>query len=67
MKRIAIWAHEKFPKPDYAKTDMGLLRHSNHDARAAVEQYAAAIDLPSADPVRFGPDPILDALADARP
>ena len=65
MKRIAILAHEKFPKPDYAKTAMGLLRYSDYDARAAVEQYAAAIDLPSADPVRFGPDPIVDALTDA--
>jgi len=31
-------------------------------ARAAVEQYASAIGLPAADPVRFGTDPILDAL-----
>jgi uncharacterized NAD-dependent epimerase/dehydratase family protein len=31
-------------------------------ARAAVEQYAAALGLPAADPVRFGTDPILDAL-----
>jgi uncharacterized NAD-dependent epimerase/dehydratase family protein len=31
-------------------------------ARTAVEQYASAIGVPAADPVRFGTDPILDAL-----
>ncbi|MFB6279609.1 MAG: DUF1611 domain-containing protein, partial [Salinibacter sp.] len=31
-------------------------------ARAAVEQYASAVGVPAADPVRFGTDPILDAL-----
>jgi uncharacterized NAD-dependent epimerase/dehydratase family protein len=31
-------------------------------ARAAVEQYAAAIGRPATDPVRFGPDSILNAL-----
>lgn len=31
-------------------------------ARSAVEEYAEAIDLPAADPVRFGAEPILDAL-----
>lgn len=31
-------------------------------AQAAVEQYASAIGLPATDPVRFGTDPILDAL-----
>ena len=34
-------------------------------ARAAVEQYAAAIGLPATDPVRFGTAPLLDALANA--
>jgi len=34
-------------------------------ARAAVERYAAALGLPAADPVRFGTDPILDALTDS--
>jgi uncharacterized NAD-dependent epimerase/dehydratase family protein len=31
-------------------------------ARDAVEQYAAATGLPATDPVRFGPDSILNAL-----
>ena len=31
-------------------------------ARAAVEEYAAAIDAPATDPIRFGADEILDAL-----
>jgi len=35
-----------------------------HDeaARAAVEEYATAIDAPATDPVRFGADEILDAV-----
>ena len=32
------------------------------DAEAAVDDYADAIDAPATDPVRFGVDPILDAL-----
>jgi uncharacterized NAD-dependent epimerase/dehydratase family protein len=34
----------------------------NAAAQDAVEQYASAIGLPATDPVRFGTDPILDAL-----
>jgi len=33
------------------------------DARAALSAYAADLGVPAADPVRVGPDPILDALA----
>jgi len=32
------------------------------DAQAAVQRYGAALGLPATDPVRFGPDAILDAL-----
>ena len=32
------------------------------DARAAVDDYAAAVDAPAADPIRFGTDEILDAV-----
>jgi len=35
---------------------------SDEAARAAVEEYAAAIDAPATDPVRFGVDEILDAV-----
>jgi uncharacterized NAD-dependent epimerase/dehydratase family protein len=31
-------------------------------ARAAVEAYAAAIDAPATDPVRFDADELLDAV-----
>jgi len=35
---------------------------SDEAARAAVEEYATAIDAPATDPVRFGADEILDAI-----
>jgi len=36
---------------------------ADDDARAALSAYAADLGVPAADPVRIGPDPILDALA----
>lgn len=33
------------------------------DARAAVQRYTHALGLPATDPVRFGPDALLDALS----
>lgn len=32
------------------------------EARAAVDRYSRALGVPATDPVRFGPDAILDAL-----
>lgn len=35
---------------------------SESDARSAVDAYSAAIDAPATDIIRFGPEPIIDAL-----
>lgn len=67
--REYVHLHEALARPVHpTRVAAGALNTSSLDAdagaRRAIDRYASALDRPAADPLRFGADPLLDALID---
>jgi len=70
--REYVQLHEALARPVHpTRVAAGALNTSDLGtdvaARRAVDRYASALDRPASDPLRFGGEPLLDALTDAVP
>jgi uncharacterized NAD-dependent epimerase/dehydratase family protein len=70
--REYVQLHEALARPVHpTRVAAGALNtsalESDAAARRAVDRYASALDRPASDPLRFGVEPLLDALTDAVP